>query len=184
MNTQWNFQGKQSWKEARAVCQRKPEQIIEIIPGTTETVELEILNDTYWPWKPNCTLTLSDDQPSFELPIDIFSLPVEQEVRGKAKATFSVPLTVSEHVTPDENAEYGVNLTFRGPAGMAFGADIPLKIKCVLNKTPVVTDLDIYKLAIKLHEQLQLGSLDDCLEVVRKNNGNEQESIKELQRKN
>ena len=95
-----------------------------------------------------------------------------------------MPLTVADHMTPDDNAEYEVNLTFRGPAGMAFGAPITLKIKCVLNKTPVITDLDIYKLAIKLHEQLQLGSLDDCIEIVRKNNGDEQESIKELQRKN
>ena len=95
-----------------------------------------------------------------------------------------MPLTVADHMTPDDNAEYEVNLTFRGPAGMAFGAPITLKIKCVLNKTPVITDLDIYKLAIKLHEQLQLGSLDDCIEIVRKNNCDEQESIKELQRKN
>ena len=162
---------------------RKPEQVIEIIPGFTENVELEILNDTYWPWKAGCTLTLADDQPSNELPIDIFSLPVD-EVRGKAKAKFTVPLTVADHMTPDDNAEYEVNLTFRGPAGMAFGTPITLKIKCVLNKKPVITDLDIYKLAIKLHEQLQLGSLDDCVEIVRKNNCDENASVKELQRKN
>jgi hypothetical protein len=150
----------------------------------TEIVEIEVLNDTYWPWKPNCTLTLADEQPSFELPIDVFSVPVEQEVKGKATATFSVPLTAAHHMVEDDNKVYEVALTFRGPRGQAFGGTIPLKIKCVLNKQRTMTDLDIYKLAIKLHEQLQLGSLDDCIRVVRENNGDEVESIKGLQRNN
>ena len=84
----------------------------------------------------------------------------------------------------DDNKVYEVALTFRGPRGQAFGGTIPLKIKCVLNKQRIVTDLDIYKLAIKLHEQLQLGSLDDCIRVVRENNCDEAESIKGLQRNN
>jgi len=149
----------------------------------TEIIEIEVLNDTYWPWKPNCTLTLADEQPSFELPIDVFSVPVEQEVKGKATATFSVPLTAAHHMIADDRV-HEVALTFRGPRGQAFGTTIPLKIKCVLNKQRTITDLDIYKLAIKLHEQLQLGSLDDCIRVVRENNGDEAESIKGLQRNN
>merc|ERR1711944_360309 len=39
-NCNWNFNGKQGWKEARAVCQRKPEHVIEIVPGMTEIVEI------------------------------------------------------------------------------------------------------------------------------------------------
>lgn len=97
-------------------------------------------------------MTLADEQPSDELPLDIFSMPVEQEVRGKTTVTFSVPLTLAQHVTPDADKVYEVNLTFRGPRGMAFGTTIPLKIKCVEAKSPVITDVDIYKLAIKLHE--------------------------------
>jgi hypothetical protein len=72
-----NFNGKQGWKEARAVCQRKPEQVLQIAPGMTQIVELEVLNDTYWPWKAGCTLTLADEQPGDEIPIDIFSVPIE-----------------------------------------------------------------------------------------------------------
>ena len=70
----WNKNG---WKEARAVCTRKPEQVLQIAPGMTQIVELEVLNDTYWPWKTGCTLTLADEQPGDEMPIDIFSVPIE-----------------------------------------------------------------------------------------------------------
>ena len=85
---QWNFQGKQPWKEARAVCQKKPEEVIAIQPGMTRIVELQVLNDTHWPWKYECSLTLADEQADMEIPIEVFNLPVEQEVKGKSAATF------------------------------------------------------------------------------------------------
>lgn len=178
---QWNFQGKHDWKVARAVCQRKPEEVLELVPGMTETIELDILNDTHWPWKPNSTLTLADEQPNDELPIEVFNLPVEQEVRGKATVTFSVPITIGQHVIADNEKVYEVHLTFRGPMGHAFGAIIPLKIKCVVAKP--VTNVEIYKLAIKFHEQLNLGSLDDCIRVVRENNCDEAASIMAMQQR-
>lgn len=59
---------------------------------------------------------------------------------------------------------------------------IPIKVKCVL-PVRVASDVEIYKLAIKLNEQLQLGSLDDCIKAVRESNGDEAESIKALQLK-
>ena len=51
--------------------------------------------------------------------------------------------------------------------------------------SPQVTasDVDIYKLAIKLHEQLKLGDLETCIKAVRESNCNEADSIKALQRK-
>ena len=76
-----------------------------------------------------------------------------------------------------------MRVTFRGPKGMPFGAPIPIKIRCVFPR-PMVNDVEIYKIAIKLHEQLQLGSLDDCIKAVRENGCDEAESIKALQRKN
>jgi len=86
-----------------------------------------------------------------EIPIDIFQVPVEQEVKGKAKATFSVPLTMQPWIVADEEKVYTVMLTFRGPRGQAFGQSIPIKMKCVLPRKQA-TDVEIYKLAIKLHE--------------------------------
>jgi hypothetical protein len=37
-----NFNGKHGWKEARAVCLRKPEQVLQIAPGMTHIIELEV----------------------------------------------------------------------------------------------------------------------------------------------
>jgi len=179
----WNFQGKQSWKEARALCQKKPEEVLDLSPGQTKIVEIEVLNDTHWPWKAGCSLTLSDEQAGVELPIEVFSLPVEQDVKGKSTATFRIPLMMAPHMLVDEDKVYEVSFSFRGPKGQPFGAPIILKIRCVFPKH-VATDIEIYKLAIKLHEQLHLGSLDDCIKVVRENNCDEAECIKALQRKN
>ena len=146
-----NFNGKHGWKEARAVCTRKPEQALQIAPGMTQIIELDVLNDTHWPWKSGCTLTLADEQPGDEMPIEIFSLPIEQEVRGKSSATVQVPITMAQHMIADDDKEYEVVLTFRGPKGQPIGAPITIKVKCVFAK-PAPTDVEIYKLAIKLHE--------------------------------
>lgn len=87
------------------------------------------------------------------MPIEAFSIPVEQEIKGKSSGTFQLPLTMASHMVADEEKVYTVNFTFCGPKGCPFGAAIPLKMKCVLPKR-VSTDIEIYKLAIKLHEQL------------------------------
>jgi len=178
-NKDWNFNGKKDWKEARAVCTRKPEEVIVLAPGSAQVIEIDVLNDTFWPWKNGCTLTLADEQPSLEMPIDIFSVPVEQEVKGKASATFSVPLTMASHIVADSDKVYTIMLTFRGPRGQPYGQHIPIKIKCEIKDTSIA----VYQLAIKLHEQLKLGSLDECISAVRASNCDEAESIKTLQRK-
>lgn len=147
---------KKDWKVSRAIVQRKPEEVIKIMPGMTEIVELDILNDTHWPWKPNCNITLAEEQPSVILPIDVFSIPVEQDMKGKTTGTFQVPLTMLPHVVADDTV-YEIHVTFRGPMGCPFGTPIVLKVQCVLNNDIVKsapTDVDIYKLAFKLHEQL------------------------------
>lgn len=95
----------------------------------------------------------------------------------------SVPLTVLPHIQADENTVYTINLTFRGPKGQAFGEIIPIQLKVTLPKTQV-DELEIYKLAIKLHESMNLGSFEECAQAVKENNCNEANSIKALQRKN
>ena len=73
-----NFQGKQGWKHARAVIKRKPEDIIELAPGMTDIIEIEVYNDTYWPWKAGCMLTFADEQPEgCAMPLEIFQVPIE-----------------------------------------------------------------------------------------------------------
>jgi len=176
---QWHH-GKPAWKEARAVIKNQPKDVIELQPGQTQIVELEVFNDTHWPWKPGCTLSLADEQAETELPIEIFNLPVEQDVKGKSPATFQIPLSMANHIVADDNKVYEVRFAFRGPRGHPFGETICLKVKCVLAK-PAVSEIDIYKLAIKLHEELQLGNLDACIKAVRENHCDEAEAVKALQ---
>jgi len=179
----WNFEGKQGWKHARAVIKRKPEQVFELAPGCTEIAEIEVFNDTYWPWKQGCTLTLADEQPDgCEMPLDVFQVPVDQEVKGKTGITISVPITMGAHVIADANKVHEMNVTFRGPRGQSFGELIPIKVKCVL-PVRMASDVEIYKLAIKLNEQLNLGSIDECIKAARECNGDEGDTIKALQRK-
>lgn len=87
-------------------------------------VEFDILNDTYWPWKTGCTLTLSY---TTEKPVvEPFSVPIGQEVKGKASTTVKVPLKLRSNQQDDK--EHEVTLTFRGPKGQPFGAPITIKV--------------------------------------------------------
>jgi len=87
-----------SWNSQRAKVVKKPEGVLSACPGTSLIEEIEVLNDTYWPWKQGCTLTLADEQTFTEVPIEIISVPVEQEVKGKCTMKICVPLTVLPHI--------------------------------------------------------------------------------------
>lgn len=113
----WGCKGK-NWKEARAICKSKPEGVISMLPGTSQIIEIRVVNETYWPWKPGCTLTLADEQEdALDLPIEIFSVPIEAEVKGKAETTVQVPLSMKEYIVADPEKVYKIFLTFRGPRG-------------------------------------------------------------------
>lgn len=66
-----------SWNAQRAVVQKKPEGVLEGCPGTALIEDLEILNDTFWPWKRGCVLTLHEEQSFTECPIEIINVPIE-----------------------------------------------------------------------------------------------------------
>ena len=122
------FQGPPAWKEKRAVIVKKPEDVIEAFPGQCIIQEIEVLNDTYWPWKPGCHITLSDQQTETVIPIEIFNVPIENEVKGKHQEKIEIPLTVPDYM-PAGDKVYEIFLNFRSPKGAPFGQRIPLKIK-------------------------------------------------------
>lgn len=170
-----------SWNTLRAKLQKKPEGVLEACPGTSLIEEIEVLNDTFWPWKQGCVLTLHEEQSFTECPVEIINVPIDQEVKGKQSVKISVPLTVLSHIQADENTVHTLNLTFRGPKGQAFGEIIPIQLKVTLPK-PQVDELEIYKLAIKLHE-MNLGSFEECAKAAKENGCDEATSIQALQRK-
>jgi len=53
--------GNQIWREKRAIINKKPEEVIEIIPGSCVIAEVEVTNGTHWPWKPGCQITMADE---------------------------------------------------------------------------------------------------------------------------
>jgi hypothetical protein len=66
-----------SWNAQRAMLKKKPEGILEACPGTSLIEEIEVLNDTFWPWKQGCSLTLHEEQSFTECPIEIINVPIE-----------------------------------------------------------------------------------------------------------
>lgn len=169
-----------SWKSLRAVLIKKPEGILEACPGTSLIEEIEIENQTYWPWKQGCSLTLAEEQSFDEIPIEFITVPIEQEVKGKSKLSICVPISVLPHLKADNDKVITINLTFRGPKGTAFGEIIPIQLRVTLPKNHV-DELEIYKLAIKLHE-MNLGSFEECAKAVKDNSCDEANSVKALQR--
>ena len=82
----------------------------------------------------------------------------------------------------DNEKVHEVCLSFFNEKNKHFGQLIPIKVKCVL-PVRMASEVEIYKLAIKLNEQLNLGSIDACIKAARECNGDEGDSIKALQRK-
>ena len=125
---QKNFNRGKVWNQKRAVIVNMPEGVIEVIPGQCFVAELEVLNDTKAAWKPNCSITLSEDQTESVVPIQIFNVQIDNEVKGKHQEKVKIPLTVPDYM-PAGDKVYEIFLTFRGPKGNPFGQRIPLKIK-------------------------------------------------------
>jgi len=66
-----------SWNYQRAVLQSKPMGVLEACPGTSLIEEIEVINETFWPWKRGCQLTLHDEQTFTECPIEFIKIPIE-----------------------------------------------------------------------------------------------------------
>lgn len=149
--------GKKAWKHRRAVVTKQPEGVLEASPGNCVIATFEVKNDTQWPWKPGCQLTLDDEQTEIDIPIEFFQVPIDQPLKGGQSQLFEVPLVIREHVVASDKI-FTLMFTFRGPKGNAFGNKIPVQFKVTLPQA-TFTEVDFYKLAIKLHEA-KLGSVE------------------------
>ena len=52
-------QERQKWGEKRAIIVRKPEQVLTGEPGQVIFAEIEVQNQTKWPWKRGCFIGLN-----------------------------------------------------------------------------------------------------------------------------
>jgi len=51
-----HYRGYGKWSEKRAAILTKPEEVLEGDPGAYIIAEVEVQNQTQWPWKRGCVL--------------------------------------------------------------------------------------------------------------------------------
>ena len=115
------------------------------------------------------------------MPIDFINVPVDFEVKGQENFKLTIPISVLPTACPSDEV-YEFVLCFRGPNGNQFGEQIPVKIKIVAPSAQMDenAEIEMYRIAYKLHDQKLGKSFEDCLSAVKQANCNEAEAIKVL----
>jgi hypothetical protein len=150
-------------KKQRALLISKPNGVLEASPGQMLLPSIEMKNGTAWAWKQGCFLGMHESVDISTLPIEVVNVPITFDVKGHENFKILVPVKVLDIMIPDKT-EYEFTLCFRGPNGNQFGETIPMKIKVVPSQSEEKDEIEFYKLAIKLHDQLKLGkSFDECV---------------------
>jgi len=178
-------------KVRRAVLMKKIEQEIQCMPGCVQLQEVEVQNQTNWPWKQGCFLSLASEVDQATMPIELINVPVDEKVEANQVYKITVPICVLDSAKPTDGL-YEFSLRFRGPKGSEFGEPIPLKLRItaptqqvpeVIEPEPVQkSHLELVKLAVKLFDEEKLGqTFNECLEVVTQVNGDEDVARKCLQ---
>jgi len=172
------------WKSKRAILWTKSDETVhEIAPGQTIFPEVWIQNGTHWPWKQGCFLGMDDTKEGEKecalLPVEMINMPISFAVAGQQKFQLAVPLKVHDHFVADGEV-HEVNLSFRGPHGNTFGQRITFKVR-VSGPSEQIDEMTLYQLALKLHNDLKLGSFDDCVSAARAANCDEAATVVLLQ---
>ena len=89
--------------------------------------QLEIQNQTKWPWKRGCFIGLSDKNSKSEIVVS--DIPMDFEVKGMQTFKLNVPLQIPENINLEKGDTFVVPLSFFGPKGNTFGQIIEIKIK-------------------------------------------------------
>ena len=71
-----------NYMQKRAVIVKKPDSVIEAAAGQKMLTEIEILNDTFWPWKQGCTIALADQQDDV-VPIELNHTSIDMIIGAK-----------------------------------------------------------------------------------------------------
>jgi len=149
------------WRVLRATIVSKPEEVLEINAGEMIFVEIEILNNTFAPYKQGCYVAMHDG--ALDRPFEPIRVPIDFPVPAKTQYKIKVPIKA---LTNAENGEeYELKLTLRGPNGWQFGEPIDLKV--LVNGK--MGDDEFFENALKLH-QLGHGTFDECVEALKSNN--------------
>lgn len=172
------------WKNKRAILWTKTtETVHDIMPGQTIFPEVWIQNGTHWPWKQGVFLGMDDTKEGEAecalLPVEMVHMPITFPVAGQHKFKLAVPLKVHDHFVADGQI-HEVNLSFRGPHGNTFGQRITFKVR-VNAPANQIDEMTLFQLALKLHNDLKLGSFDECVSAARSANCDEAAAVVLLQ---
>jgi len=129
-----------------------------------------VQNGTHWPWKKDCFLGMDDLKEGEDvesMPVELVNVPITMPVAGQQKFQLTVPLKVHDHFVSDGQIHV-INLAFRGPHGNTFGERITFKVR-VAAPAKQIDEMELFQLALKLHNDLKLGTFDDCVAAARAN---------------
>jgi len=113
------------------------------------------------------------------MPVEHVKIPINFAVAGQQKFNLNVPLKVHDHFIADGKI-HDINLSFRGPHGNTFGERITFKVR-VAAPAKQIDEMELFQLALKLHNDLKLGTFDDCVAAARANNCEYQATVAQLQ---
>lgn len=145
------WEGHGGHKVNRAKIIKAPKDIIIASPSETVHVQVEMRNNTHWPYKPGCQFVGLFNTTMKEILEDV-KIPVEQ-VQAMTNYTLSIPLKIKENAIPSELSEtsqeyYEVMFSLQGPKGFAFGETVIVKLRVIKQ----LENIEIYTRVMQLIE--------------------------------
>ncbi len=72
-----------------------------------------------------------------------------------------------------------IYLSFKGPKGSSFGQELAIEVKVMLNQSQMtISQEEFFRRAIQMAETLGLGDFDQCVEALKKTNGDIEQAKK------
>lgn len=176
---EWGFCGERSkWAEKRAIIVRKPQEVLVGEPGKIIFVEVEVQNQTKWPWKYGCFVGMAESIIPEGVYFIIKDFPIDQEVRGMQTIKLSIPIEIPANFQEGidfSDQVYDVPLSLFGPKHNPFGQQFTVKIQVQDGQS----ELNLFKAAITLSEA-GMGTFDECVDALRKCNNDENAALQIL----
>lgn len=122
---------------------KSPTECVVGIPSQTVYVQVEMRNNTHWPYKPGCTFASLFNSDLKEVVEDV-KMPMEQ-IMAMTNYTISIPLKIKQSAVPCELSEkhkdyYMAMFSLQGPKGFSFGETVSIKLRIIKE----LEDVEIY----------------------------------------
>lgn len=99
-----------------------PQEVLEASPGETIFKQIEMRNNTHWPYKPGCSIRSYFTNKATEV-LGTVNVPIDFEVEPLTNYKITIPLNIKDEAVPDEGT-ITANFALTGPRGCTFGEPI------------------------------------------------------------